>query len=166
MQRVGRGRQQLSYCPADLVDLVIRPSGEWDRYSSRTVSTLMPRAWAAAGEPTEAIGVQGTRSDHVHSHTSWPVGVGELANEVGQCTVGDTGPAGLRRGFGTEMAADGDDPGPLDKPVLNSADETARWTSTSRGKRSMRLRPNSVSPQCAPTTSISRPGERLMCANV
>jgi hypothetical protein len=30
----------------------------------------------------------------------------------------------------------------------------------------MRLRPNSVSPQCAPTTSISRPGERLMCANV
>ena len=53
-----------------------------------------------------------------------PVGVGELANEVGQCSVGDTGPAGLRRGFGTEMATDGDDPGPLDKPILNSADET------------------------------------------
>ena len=64
------------------------------------------------------------RSDHVHSHPPWPVGVGELANEVGQGSIGDIGAAGLRRGFGTEMAADGDDPGPLDKPVLNSADET------------------------------------------
>jgi hypothetical protein len=124
------------------------------------------RLGCRGGEPTAPVGVQGTRSDQVRSHPPWPVGVGELTNEVGQSSVGDTGPAGLRRGFGTEMAADGDDPGPLDKPVLNSADETARWTSTSRGKRSMRLRPNSVSPHCAPTTSISRPGERLMCANV
>jgi len=31
----------------------------------------------------------------VHSHAAWPVGVGELANEVGKGSVGDTGPAGL-----------------------------------------------------------------------
>ena len=59
----------------------------------------------------------------MHGHPLWPVGVGELANEVGQCGVGDPGPAGFRRGFGTEKAPDGNDPGALDKPVLDSTDK-------------------------------------------
>ena len=68
----------------------------------------------------------------MHSHPPRPVDVGELANEVGQGSIGDTGPAGLRRGFGTEMATDGDDPGPLDKPIVNSTDETQQPTQLQR----------------------------------
>jgi hypothetical protein len=76
------------------------------------------------GEPTESLGVQGARSDHVHSHPPWTVGIGELTNEVGQGRVGDPCTAGLRRGFGAEVATDGDDPGAFHEPVVNGADET------------------------------------------
>ena len=48
MQRVGLGGQQLVTAQLTWLGVVSRPSGDWDRYSSRTVSTLTPRAWAAA----------------------------------------------------------------------------------------------------------------------
>ena len=75
------------------------------------------------GEPAQAIGFQRARSHHVHGHAARSVRIGELANEVGERSVGDAGAARLRCGLGSEMPADGDDSGVLDKPVVDGADE-------------------------------------------
>lgn len=86
------------------------------------------------------MGVQRTRSDHVHSHPSRAVGVGELPNEIGQSSVGDTGAAGLRCGLGPEMTADGDDPGARNKTIINSADETQQPAQLQRHRPAEGLR--------------------------
>ena len=125
MQRVGLRRQQLRDCPADLVDRwAIRPSGEWARYSSSTVSTPTPRTSASAAANRRRRGVSKTPGAIMCTVTpQGPVDIGELADEVGQSSVGDTGIACLRRRFGAEQAADRDDPGPINESVLDSADE-------------------------------------------